>query len=197
MFTLKKPVLQGELDGLCGLYSVINAICILWNYPSKTLSRRLFRRGIRWLDENENLKSIVLDGMYFTTLKFLSEELKEYIEGNYTFNYYFETIIPSKNIDISSIWSAIEAYLKNTQGVVIIGFQSKKGADHWTVIMRATKKAWFLYDSDGTSEIRKIMKDELTLEDAWTDDTFIRVNSEEILGVRLEKKRCKKAKKII
>ena len=61
-----EPLQQGKLDGLCGLYAIVNGIRIA-AYPEyqlgRTDQRRLFRHGIAFLGRTRYLPTILDDGM--------------------------------------------------------------------------------------------------------------------------------------
>jgi hypothetical protein len=61
-----EPLKQGSLDGLCGLYSVINAIRVTV-YPEHKLTQsqqyRLFKHGIRFYRRRRKLAKLVRSGM--------------------------------------------------------------------------------------------------------------------------------------
>ena len=61
------PMRQGSLDGLCGLYAVINAIQLA-TFPDRRLTRRdmvgLFEVGIDTLRPSKTLAAVLLHGMH-------------------------------------------------------------------------------------------------------------------------------------
>lgn len=61
-----EPLKQGSLDGLCGLYAIINAIRVTL-YPERKLSPaqqyKLFKRGIRTYRRRRNLAKLIRSGM--------------------------------------------------------------------------------------------------------------------------------------
>ncbi|WOK37290.1 hypothetical protein [Sphingomonas sp. C3-2] len=60
------PLAQGKLDGLCGLYAIINALR-LTAWPHKVLtytdSKALFSFGTKFLHRRRQLKHVIRDGM--------------------------------------------------------------------------------------------------------------------------------------
>ena len=60
--TIMCPKRQGDLNRLCGIYSVINAISWLESNSGMN-SQRLFNCGVRYLENRKKLGSVMLDGM--------------------------------------------------------------------------------------------------------------------------------------
>ena len=74
------PYAQGELDSLCGLYSIINAIRLVL-YPvapvSAVKSRKLFETGIEFLQQNGSLDPALINGINIRRWKLLAALLAE------------------------------------------------------------------------------------------------------------------------
>ncbi len=75
-----EPYAQGELDSLCGLYSIINAIRLV-RYPvapvSAAKSRSLFEAGIDFLRQNGSLEPAIVNGINIRRWKLLAALLAE------------------------------------------------------------------------------------------------------------------------
>ena len=57
-----KPHLQGQLDGLCGVYSVINSIKLLANInPEESMT--LFNRIFAFIEGRKRLSGILREGI--------------------------------------------------------------------------------------------------------------------------------------
>lgn len=180
----KKPILQGELDGLCGLYSVINALnnMLPANAVNDDIRKEFFEIGIKHLDEKAGrLQQSLLEGIYANALQQLIHAYKPYIEEN--FGYILTTKLITKNdADIKGVWNNISLHLEEENSVVIVPFGDDY--DHWSMIMRATEKTWFMIDSDGRKEISK--KD-LTTSPAPYGDKSICITKNQVLGLSLRK----------
>ena len=74
------PYAQGELDSLCGLYSIINAIRLVL-YPvapvSAAKSHKLFEAGIEFLRQNASLDPALVNGINIRRWKLLAALLAE------------------------------------------------------------------------------------------------------------------------
>ncbi|MFM7850478.1 MAG: hypothetical protein ACKO96_00845, partial [Flammeovirgaceae bacterium] len=77
---------QGALDGLCGLYSVINATEYLCSYNGVKLqtsdTQMLFRVLCDLLSEEGRLQDVLVDGMGFRNLGRLIDVASLYLEEN-------------------------------------------------------------------------------------------------------------------
>ena len=75
------PYAQGELDSLCGLYSIINAIRLV-RYPvapvSSAKSRSLFTAGIEFLRDTGSLDPALVNGINIRRWKLLAALLAEH-----------------------------------------------------------------------------------------------------------------------
>lgn len=182
----KKAVLQGDLDGLCGLYSVINVLNNLLPGTNKDTREELFKHGITWLNKNRSLKNVILKGMQYNTLKELIESYQCYISDNSPFYCKVNKFPDIKDCNARGVWNHISTYLEENKKVaVIIGFQNKSDWDHWTIIQRATGKTWLLCDSAGR---RKILKSEITTAEEFYSNKKTHIHPSEIIGLHLEKK---------
>jgi hypothetical protein len=62
-----KPYLQGALDGLCAIYSIVNATRIISGIKEEE-SRELFRQILVYLEKREDLSRIFTSGIGLTTI---------------------------------------------------------------------------------------------------------------------------------
>jgi hypothetical protein len=137
---------QGELDCLCGVYSIINATRYLYGSTSK----QLFFDILLHLSERNQLYDVVTNGLYINDIGSI---LKHVVTPQ------FPTIKRSKpfyfnpNADLTTFWLKSQAFLNNHQGVVLLGLGGKH--DHWTISTNITDKLIYLYDSGDLSWISK------------------------------------------
>ena len=62
-----KPYRQGSLDGLCAVYSIVNATRIVAQIGDES-SRALFQRIIHYLEQHHDLERILAEGMGLQTI---------------------------------------------------------------------------------------------------------------------------------
>jgi hypothetical protein len=122
---------QGNLDGLCGIYSIINAVRKI----SKRRLQEVITTGLTRKEFTYLLK---------IALKWLKIELSITIK---TMKY-----SRRKPLKLKNIWQGFEKHLSENT-IIIIGFTGKH--EHYSVITDITPKTLALFDSCKTQVIRK------------------------------------------
>jgi hypothetical protein len=130
---------QGGLDSMCGVYSLINANRLIQN-TNKAKSIKLFGDIIEYLDSTEALKSIIIDGMNFTQLKKIIENV-ESLNFKEAVSQYQGVSTP--NLD--DFWDKIQAFLDEPNRAVLLGITGIY--KHWTVIESISAKRIHFFDS--------------------------------------------------
>ncbi len=129
---------QGNLDGLCGFYSVVNAITGAANLNAlevETLAQQL--RPL--IDITE-----VWGGCSIKTLRAMVTAGIAWVNQQQTYQLELQKIKPI--VSVTKLWSILSKSLKNGN-VAILGVTGR--CDHWTVVKSITKKQMQLVDSDG------------------------------------------------
>lgn len=145
------PFQQGSLDGLCGIYSIVNSIHALHGPLSLSTAEELFIEVIQQLEEQANSALIRLeDG---TTLPELSKGLRSAcnrfpIRWSRPFHM-------MKHISLDGYWQHAQRFIDTRQGVFIINVIKQDRYDHWTLAHRITDKSLFLFDSDGMKRLHR------------------------------------------
>ena len=142
-----KPLIQGNLDGLCGIYSIVNASRII----SKTTedgSNDLFHRMVKFLDTKHKFSQICVDGMDVSLLRKLiaiaGDNLFPYIEMPYTKS------VPDT---IDQFWEDMSEFMELRNRAIILGLGGRY--NHWTVVTRITPNRIYLMDSSGLKWLNK------------------------------------------
>lgn len=159
-----KPFSQGDLDGLCGIYSVVNAIRLLCPEIRKEQSGELFGALIaRLRKEGRPPNEFVSRGIEATELWRLVRTAQRFMKGEYSIR------IVAKPLELhrhrrryEEMWLALKAVL-NDNGVVILGLSGLHG--HWTVAYRASDKAMHFFDSDN---LKLLFRSRCSLDDRKT-----------------------------
>lgn len=142
------PYRQGDLDGLCGLYAIINAFAAVLA-PTAPLSRPearlLFGAGIVWLEGRKKLRAVAIGGMeddlVFALAQHMTESLQKWL---------------GRTVDVSrprpGAWrrKALLAFINDAldEGHVIIAGLGHTH-EHVSVIVGGTASRYTLNDSDG------------------------------------------------
>jgi hypothetical protein len=137
-----KPLRQGDLDGLCGVYAILNAL--QWLLPKARTTdylTKLFDKIIGAIYTIDNIK----DGGEEPELKKVFQFVKEQVAND--FGAAIEmTVLADAADKFKRPDQAIEsAFADGSGGVLILGFE---GFDsHWTVVRGITTTEVILFDS--------------------------------------------------
>ena len=136
------PYEQGYLDGLCGVYSIINATRLLVNI-SEEECMKLFRRCLTHVEEKKRLSKAATEGI---TKRDVWNILKNVVMASYPIASQ-NPFLGVNDINVEGFFTAIQTFLKaDGKRAVIVGFYGPDW-DHWTVIKYATAKRLTLFDS--------------------------------------------------
>ncbi|MCX5831369.1 MAG: hypothetical protein NT140_05710 [Deltaproteobacteria bacterium] len=134
---------QGYLDGLCGVYSIINATRLLVKNISEEESMQLFKKCLTHVERKKSLSHVITDGISRTELMSI---LKDIVTADYPIisKFPFRGV---RNIGVQDFFGEIRAFL-NEKGTraVIVGFDCRDW-DHWTVVKSVSPKRVTLFDS--------------------------------------------------
>jgi hypothetical protein len=151
-----KPYRQGEFDGLCGIYAVVNALVLLtakakpW---TKTYSTKLFRRGVSIINTKGDLDAVIVDGMtpelWFELVQALAAQVATDLKLDINIDR-LET--GSASIRFPLVQEAVEAALARHALVLVLldGVHQ-----HYTVITSHTPQHFLLCDSLGLRRLTK------------------------------------------
>jgi len=143
------PLQQGDLDRLCGLYAIINAIRLAL-YPQYKLGRRqlriLFDEGIAFLSRTRSLKAAASSGMYEAHWSKLCQHLLT-TAGNLAGVELHMMRYPARSLSSTTVaLKALKHHLKHGRPV-LLALEGR--LNHWTVVVRFSDKRLSLFDSDG------------------------------------------------
>lgn len=139
---MSKPYRQGQLDGLCGVYALINAVNLLCGPLNERQARALFLDILSFLESRGPLAKRCVHGIVIHDIAAI---LKHVICVRYP-------IIRSKPFH-KRPFVARDVYLETLQDFLTqqwtIVFSGIDGQfNHWTLISGITDKSIHLYDSD-------------------------------------------------
>lgn len=143
---------QGDLDSLCGVYSLVNAERMI-NKTSEQKSRDLFGLIINCLDSLPNsLSAVLIGGMLRKHIKLILDDvLSDWITYR---GLPFDGV---ENPDLSTFWEAMMHFIDRnenvTNKVILLSLTGKH--DHWTVVKKISEKQIQLIDSDGLRTINR------------------------------------------
>lgn len=151
-----EPAYQGEYDGLCGVYAIINAIRLICPELDEATTKQLFKRLLATLHKREDDPvAPVWRGMRMPTLKHLAKEAKRFMRAEYGITLKTRRWGRQRRKRIATLtllWRSLEKEL-SLQRVPIIGFGGR--IQHWSVAQGLTPKLVRLCDSMAMNAIRR------------------------------------------
>lgn len=176
---MTNPLRQGRLDGLCGVYSVINAINNLY-VLNEERREKLFKVCIKYLDDNNILKQSILNGILVKHIKKMLDACGEFLQKNGYEELSYSPII-TKDGNITSVWTAVDYWIHNDskKHVIIVGIG--RTHDHWSCIVEIKEKLVYFCDSSG---LKQLKKKDFTTGDTMTNPHLL--NHKELLAVWVE-----------
>jgi hypothetical protein len=156
---MKKPWKQGSFDGLCGAYSVVNAVHYLYEDFSQEDCAALFTYMVR--SHPELFSQALLSGMRFKQLWGLANTAKKCIAPYRTMRLYR----PFYNQKVSSVDDFMDrvSTMIGTNAVMLVGLG--RPWNHWSVASKITPKTITFQDS-GSCNVQRVYKSSLSLEDS-------------------------------
>lgn len=147
--TVLTPLRQGDLDRLCGLYAVINAIQLAL-YPQHRLTRGqlrvLFDEGIAFLSHARSLKSAASNGMYVAHWSKLCEHLLATASALTAIDLHMLRLPARSRPSTATALRTLTNHLRHGRPV-LLALEGR--LNHWTVIVRYSETRLSLFDSDG------------------------------------------------
>ena len=156
MKSIRHTHTQGSLDGLCGIYAIINSCEILLPNGLKDEERgALFCKLVNLLDDGRPIGEIIHEGIGFRKLGELIDVASRTLQHHgirIDRTVAWKTEEDHKSID--DFWSNISEAINAEAGrIALIGFAGS--ADHWTVVSRMTDARMHLVDSEGRKQLNK------------------------------------------
>jgi len=136
-----RPYFQGALDGLCAIYSLVNAARRISGINEEE-SRNLFRKIILHLEKTENLSVVLIEGIGLKQIGgILRNVLRDKIpHRSMPFKHHPDT-------PLDEFWQAMTHFLdENDKSAILIGLGGPSW-DHWTIVDSITDKQIRFFDS--------------------------------------------------
>ncbi len=162
------PIRQGSIDGLCGVYSVMNATEVVigkFHYDRKlkrkaSQRRVLYKNLIGYLAKHDLLEETLIGGFDDIDAKggFIDiaiKSVKKYQNRKLRKQIAFDT----DDVTLDQFWEKLTEHLSQPDSAVIISLSGR--IKHWTCVRKITTNAMILSDSSG---IRRIARDRCTIE---------------------------------
>jgi hypothetical protein len=150
MVVMLSPYEQGYLDGLCGIYSVINAVRLLTKIDEDE-AMELFKDIMRHIEKTKRLSHICTGGISPSDMYNI---LRDVIAKKYPIEWqrpYFRVRRPSVDV----FWDRISAFIKEDSRRAVIVWMEYKDWDHWSVVKTLTANRMTFFDSAGFKVIAR------------------------------------------
>jgi hypothetical protein len=134
------PYTQGELDGLCGLYAVINAVRISATIKYKHC-QHIFHQSLKLLASQQDSSEVVFDGMSRACLSKALAVAATKAPIAWSWPFY------RKKASLAVLWGTIENFINERQGNAAILWIGGHDWAHWTVVKEVTPRKMVLFDS--------------------------------------------------
>jgi hypothetical protein len=136
-----KPYLQGALDGLCAVYSIVNAARIISGIDEKE-ARELFQRILVYLEKSKDLSRLLIEGIGLATIGGI---LRDVVGDQIRHRHMPFKHFPDTSLD--EFWMEMLSFLENGRKGAVLICLSGPMWDHWTIVHSITEKQLFFFDS--------------------------------------------------
>lgn len=152
---LPRPFRQGQLDGLCGLYAIINGLrsaCSAADIEARVSWPMLFRVLLEQLDARWRLADVVTEGIGTQEFQFCLSTAAAYLKKRH--GIYVSVSWPWKKRKSLQPAQAFSQLGKRLGGgsVLLLGYDGHHVA-HWTVVVEANAKTMQVMDSSRRSTL--------------------------------------------
>jgi hypothetical protein len=151
---MARAMRQGELDGLCGIYAIINAARYLLPQLHARECEKLFRKLVSCLEKRlKRPLRAVADGIGFGVLTKLAKRAARFVKRRFGVKLKARSLkARRKHRTVEGLCSALAERTK--QGcVAIIGIAGAE--EHWCVVYKVTGRSLSVLDSSGRAYLRR------------------------------------------
>ena len=156
------PYCQGDLDGLCGLYAIVNSLSALCPEIDEDIASGLFGHLARHI-QVQRLKEpmpIIAYGVGSTSLRFLLQRALRFVRKNLGIEIeVVEFAMGRRNLELRKLWKLLSQQLDGEHVVILM---TRGASHHWTVAYAATETTLRLIDS---YERKVLMRSRCTLKE--------------------------------
>jgi hypothetical protein len=143
---LNNPFIQGWLDSLCGVYSIVNAATLI-NSLSQEDSQKTFNEVIFFLGRRKILDRVIVEGInhknLYSVIHGACRSLFPYMETN-----------KKGFLTLNQWWRYSKTFLdEKDKRAIILSLGGKH--EHLTVIKKMTSRSMLLVDSGGMIKLLK------------------------------------------
>ena len=151
------PLQQGDLDGLCGAYALVNAVTRLLHNKGfdRDHANRLFQRLCNTLHRRQRMPQAVWRGTHIDDIDGMLRTVRRFVRANFTVNLVvtrpFDHGVPRKKDTFFRVLSKSFNSIDERR-VAVIGLD--RPGFHWTIDTEVTGRSFRLYDSGRSKRLR-------------------------------------------
>lgn len=134
-----KPYQQGDLDSLCAVYSVVNAMHYLGVVTDEEEARELFQNILGFLDVKPGLLEAIWIGTNFQQLCGI---MRHVVETEYAIRR-MRPFRQHQKVTLDQYWESSQTFLEQHHGIILTTL-----ANHWTLVQSMSKQEITLLDSN-------------------------------------------------
>ena len=145
-----RPYIQGTLDGLCAVYSIVNASRIISDIGDQE-SKSLFKEILTYLEESEeDIRRVLTEGIGLTTVGGI---LRNVAQGKIR-----DRAMPFKHrpdASLDEFWKEMMSFLNGGGNrAILIGLGGHMW-DHWSIVHAITDKRIYFFDSHNLKSLHR------------------------------------------
>lgn len=166
--------MQGNLDGLCGMYAIVNAVS---KFDKELVAEDIFSRLCKALPQSR-WPEVLWDGTTLRDLEMMIKCLEDKLEAKgIMVRYPFRTNQPTSD---EKFWVKFDALFHENRSskCAIVGLEEP--ALHW-VVVEPRKKTLLFIDSDNTSSRRYIQRRQIYAGQRRNDGQKFRLDRKEVI----------------
>ena len=144
-----RPYLQGALDGLCAIYSIVNAARIISDIGEEE-SKNLFKRILFYLETSQALSRVLTVGIGLNTVGSILRDVADarIPDRNMPFKHRPET-------SLDEFWSEMMSFLDGgNKRAILIGLGGPMW-DHWSIVHAISDRQIYFFDSHKLKSLKR------------------------------------------
>jgi hypothetical protein len=144
-----RPYLQGALDGLCAIYSIVNAARIISDIGEEA-SKNLFKQILGYLESSSDLGRVLTEGIGLNTVGSILRDVANgrIHDRNMPFKHRPDT-------SLDEFWSEMMSFLDGgNKRVILIGVGGRMW-DHWSIVHAISDRQVYFFDSHKLKSLKR------------------------------------------
>jgi hypothetical protein len=144
-----RPYLQGALDGLCAIYSIVNAARIISDIGEEE-SKNLFKQILDYLEKSEDLGRVLTEGIGLNTVGGILRDVANgrIHDRNMPFKHRPDT-------SLDEFWSEMMSFLDGgSKRAILIGVGGRMW-DHWSIVHAISDRQVYFFDSHKLKSLKR------------------------------------------